>query len=103
MGFVGWLQQPDCWQSNHVDAHRRREPSDQVQLFEQGLIMARADKGTFEMHGEIYKRHTNLTDREQARLGWITSDEQPTADGRGRVSYFSYGRITGMQLPTKRV
>ncbi len=65
-----------------------------VQLFEQGLIMARADKGTFEMHGEIYKRHTNLTDREQARLGWITSDEQPTADGRGRVSYFSYGRIT---------
>lgn len=57
-----------------------------------GSIYSIPGLGTFEVHGKIWNRW-NFLDRERGPLGYPTSDEQQTRDGRGRLSDFQRGSI----------
>jgi hypothetical protein len=63
--------------------------------FEKGSIYATAETGAHEVRGTIRDKWAELG-WEASFLGYPTSDEMPTPDGRGRYSRFQGGTITWM-------
>jgi uncharacterized protein with LGFP repeats len=60
--------------------------------FQGGSIYWTPQTGAHEVHGDIRARWASLG-WERSFLGYPTSDELPTPDGVGRVSYFQGGEI----------
>jgi len=82
-GFLGRPQGPEQDTPDHRGRFRH---------FEGGSIYASAATGAYEVHGAIRNKWAELG-WERSFLGYPTTDERTTPDGRGRFNHFQGGSI----------